>query len=121
MDERRRHKRMNSLFYLRVFNRDTDRLAGRMVNITPKGIMLVSEEPIEPNKNFSFRMVLPEGFEGKKTITFNANSRWCMKDVNPDLYDTGFMLSDMTFEDAKVIEHLIEDYTFDYLQTIGQL
>ncbi len=121
MEDKRKHKRMNSLFYLRVFNRDTDRLAGRMVNITPEGIMLVSEKPIEPNENFSFRMVLPEGYEGKRTITFDANSRWCIKDINPDLYDTGFKLSGVSSEDVKVIERLIEDYTFDYLQAIGQL
>ena len=59
MPDRRRHKRRHLIYYLEVFDDATDRLIGHVVDITMKGIMLTSEEPIELNSTLRLRIELP--------------------------------------------------------------
>ena len=112
MTEQRRHKRNYLIYYLRVFDRNTDELLGHLVDITTEGLMLVSEKPIEANKVFQLKMDLPEEIRGSKQIPFDAESKWCKNDINPDFYDTGFLLINVSPGDLVIIEQLIRDFFF---------
>ena len=84
MPERRRLKRRHLIYYLKVFDGDTDRLIGHMQDITTEGIMLMSEDPKETNANSQLRIDLPNEIKGKKQLRFDARSIWSKKDINPD-------------------------------------
>jgi hypothetical protein len=47
MQEKRKLKRRHLIYYLRVFEKNTDTLLGYLVDITPEGIMIMSESPVE--------------------------------------------------------------------------
>lgn len=111
MDEKRSLKRRHLFFYLRIFNRKDGNLIGYLGDITPEGIMLISEKPLETNRFFKLRMDLP-GTSTAKRLEFEAKSIWCQPDVNPDFYDIGFQLLDMSKRDAATIGDLISDYGF---------
>lgn len=113
MEERRNLKRRHLIYYLRVFNSKTDQLIGHLVDITHKGIMLISEEPIETNAIFQLRMIFLSEIDRRKEIGFNAKSLWCKKDINPDFFDTGFQLIDVPKEDILIFEHLIRSFAMD--------
>lgn len=112
MTEKRKLKRRHLIYYLRVFDQNSNQLLGHLVDITTEGAMLISEKPIITNTLFQAKMVLPEEIEGSKDITFGANSIWCKKDVNPDYYVTGFQLQDVTDDDLEIIEQLIVEFGF---------
>jgi hypothetical protein len=112
MLERRKLKRRHLIYYLRVFNRLNDALVGHLVDITTEGVMLISEEPIEIDKDFTFRMALPTGMWGKDDIEFDAQSVWCKRDINPLFFVTGFKLSNIPAELVAIIESLIENFGF---------
>ncbi len=112
MGEKRKLARRHLIYYLRVFDRDTDRLLGHLIDISPQGIMIMSEEPLETNKTFTLRMDLPEDIFDKSEIEFEAESRWTKKDVNPEFYDTGFAITNLSYTDGRLIEKLIDDYGF---------
>ncbi len=114
MKEQRKLQRRHLIYYLRVFNNDTNEVLGHLINITPEGIMVMSEEPLETNKVYRLRMDLPADVFKKKMIEFEAESRWCKKDVNPEFYDTGFKIKNLDSEDSRMIERLIDDYGFRY-------
>ena len=57
-------------------------------------------------------MDLPEEIRGSRQIVFNAQSRWCNNDVNPDFYDTGLILSKISANDIAIIESLIQHFVF---------
>ncbi|MFQ5453719.1 MAG: PilZ domain-containing protein [Candidatus Zixiibacteriota bacterium] len=103
MEERRELKRkLTSDFYkvkgrsleeyLEVFDCGSNQSLGRLVDITIKGIMLISETPVEIDKSFQLRINLAEIIDGKKEITFDAKSIWCNKENDSELYNTGFQI-----------------------------
>jgi len=112
MYERRKVKRRHLIYYLRVFEQETNKLVGHLVDLTPDGVMLISEEQIELNKLFHLRMVLPSRVGGKEEWLFDAETRWCRKDINPDFYDTGFLLMNVAETDTEVIGNLIQGFGF---------
>ncbi|MEJ2569198.1 MAG: PilZ domain-containing protein [Anaerolineales bacterium] len=110
MAERRKLKRRHLIYYLRVFERGTGRIVGHLVDLTTEGLMLLSEEPIETDRLFYFRMTLPTEIRSSAHVAFNARSIWCRPDDSPDFYATGFSFEEVTSEDIRVIENLIESY-----------
>ncbi len=113
MQEKRKLQRRHLIYYLRVFDRNMVNLIGHLVDITPEGVMVISENPIEIGKTFQMRMILPKEFFGKEQITFDAVSRWTDKDINPNFYDTGFQLENISKENIEIITQLIEDFGFN--------
>lgn len=112
MAEKRKDKRRNIIYYLRVFDRNTDQLVGQLVDITTSGMKLVSETPIESDAVFQLRMVLPEEIGQKKEIGFDVKSMWCKRDVNPNFFSIGFEFEDISTEDIKIIQNLIYEFSF---------
>ncbi len=110
MAERRKLERRHLIYYLRVFERGTGRLVGHLVDISTEGLMLLSEEPIEIDRVFYFRMTLPTEIRSSAHVTFTARSIWCKPDNSPDFYATGFSFEEVTSEDIRVIENLIDAY-----------
>ena len=87
-------------------------LIGNLVDISTKGIMVVSEKVIEPNTRYRLRMVLPDTVDGSKEVDFDAESRWCRNDANQAFYDTGFELLDPSMEFLDAVDRLVEDCLF---------
>jgi len=108
MAERRKLKRRHLVYYLRVFERNTGKVLGNLVDITPEGIMIMSESPVETGEVFQLRMELQTELDDKEYLNFDARSVWCKKDVNADLYDTGFQLLNVTHKDFRSIETIID-------------
>ncbi len=112
MREKRRLKRKQLIYYLNVFDRNSGERVGQLVNITTEGLMLTSEAPVKTNTVFQLRLVLPEEIKGREQITFDARSMWCTKSVNPEFYDIGFQLVNISQEAAQIIESLIFGFSF---------
>ncbi len=106
-DDTRNLKRRHLIFYLEVFDDATGELLGHLVDLTTKGIKLVSKEPIAAGKVFTLRMLLPEEYFEEKVLCFQATSRWSTNDVNPDFYDTGFLVENLDKAAVGTINELI--------------
>jgi len=100
-------KRRHLIYYLEVHDDATDRLLGHLVDLTTRGVGLVSKEPIELGKVFTLRMNLPEGYFQEKVLRFTATSKWSNNDVNPDFYDTGFEVMPLDIRARQVIMKLV--------------
>ena len=100
------------MYYLKVTDRETGQAIGHAVNISNKGFMLISEDPIKPEATFQLRMHLPAEIQGGRKFEFTATSRWCKKDENPDYYDIGFELNNVSTEGIQVIKHLVLGFCF---------
>ena len=111
--EQRRIKRRHLIYYLEAIDRDTDNPIGFLVDITTKGIMLMSETPIEAGKMFHLRILLKTDFSEKKYLNFDAKSKWCEKSINADIYDTGFELINKDISDFREIEEVIDELGFN--------
>jgi hypothetical protein len=101
------------VFYLRVFDGTSNTVLGYLVDISEKGIMLVSDGPLRVDKDYRLRMRLPTQMKDRNEIIFTAVSRWCKIDSSSDFYLTGFRLDDLTLEAKTLISNLIEDFGFN--------
>ena len=111
MSERRKIERKYLIYYLRVFDRNTNLFMGNLVDITTKGLMIMSETPIKQNTVFAMAMDMPEPIHGCKKITFEAKSIRCEQDSNPAFYNTGFQFVTIDDADVETIQTLIEEFS----------
>jgi hypothetical protein len=111
MPERRKVKRRHLIYYLRVFHRSTGRQVGHLVDLTPEGMMLMSERPIRVGRTLPLVMTLPSA-AGEQKVEFDATSLWTSADVNPDFYDTGFKFEKVSRRHLAQLETLIDDFGF---------
>ena len=112
MDERRRLSRRHILFYSRVFDRKNGTFLGYLGNMNEGGIMIISEDPIEVNQIYMLRIDLPEDIFSKTVLNFNAKSVWCRLDTDPNFYNTGFQLKEISDECKDIIGQIIDEYGF---------
>ena len=108
MDDIRSLKRRHLIYYLDVFDNESGKLLGKLVDITTRGIKLVSRVPIAIDIDYSLRLTFPEGYFRTRDLSFEARSIWSSNDVNPDFYDTGFEVINLDREGRKVIRRLID-------------
>lgn len=108
----RRHKRRHLIYYLRVFENDSEKLIGHVVDITREGLKLVMDKPINARSKWKLRMSLPESIEGTENVCFDATCVWCDKDVNPDFYVAGFEIHGLGESEIKTIEALVREFGF---------
>lgn len=88
----RRIERHQLPYFLKVFNRFTDRPIGYLGNVCDQGLMLISQLPLLVDADFELRLKLP-GITGQlQTIDLTARCVWCREDVTPHYYDSGFVL-----------------------------
>jgi hypothetical protein len=109
-DERRKFKRRYLMFYSRIFDEKTGNMLGHVMDLTPKGLMVLSEKQIEVEKDWRLVMELPPDMAKKPQLAFRGRSLWCRRDINPEFYDTGFQLENISSEDVAIIERMVEDY-----------
>jgi c-di-GMP-binding flagellar brake protein YcgR len=113
MDERRKSPRRSLYRYLEVVDSKSKRLVGRLVNLTPEGMMLMSEKPIKEQGTRKLKVSLPESVLNLKTITVDTECRWCATSVNPDYYDAGFEFTKIPEQSAEAIDYLLKFQAFN--------
>ena len=111
--ETRELKRRHLIYYLEVYDDATGEMIGHLVDVTPKGIKLVSKKEVMPDKNFTLGMMLPEEYFKERIIKIEARSMWCRKDVNPEFFATGFKTYNLDEEATAMINQLIEQVGFN--------
>ncbi len=116
MEEKRKSARKYLYSYSQVLESDSNRVAGRLVNITPEGMMLMSDRPFKKETRMRFTMVLPHGINitNDSSIELQGSCRWCKESYNPDYYDAGFEFDEIPEKSANTIEYLMRFHSFNY-------
>ncbi|GAB4338883.1 MAG: hypothetical protein Kow0089_11170 [Desulfobulbaceae bacterium] len=108
--EQRGLSRHHLIYYLRVFDGMSSRVVGHIVDISPGGIMLITDEPISPQEEYRLRMRFPGSGNEKRELVLDAVCRWCRQDENPEFYIAGFQITDLSDEDTAFIQSLIAEF-----------
>lgn len=112
----RRIERHQLPYFLRVFNRFTDKPIGYLGNVSEEGLMLISPLPLLVGATFELRLKIP-GRDGQlHQIDLTARCQWCNEDVTPNTYDSGFVLLQPPTEYAALITALRQYFSFYPLQ-----
>ena len=111
--ELREVNRRYLVFYLRIYDGMSSKILGHLVDISEKGMMLISDNPIPVNENYRMRMRLPTQMKERSEIMFDATSRWCKSDANPDFFLAGFQMHDLEQSNRDLILTLIRDFSYN--------
>lgn len=110
--EKRKVARKYLVFYLRVFDGLSTNVLGHVINLSSKGLMLLSDTAIPVNEDYRLRMKLPTEACERDEVIFSAISRWGKRDVNPDFFLTGFQIFDLAARDQNQILNLLDEFSF---------
>ena len=114
MKSQRRIERHQLPYYLKVFNRLTDKPMGSIGNISLDGLMLISQLPMLVGARFEMRLKIP-GTDGVHAIDFAATCQWSREDVTPGSYDSGFALVAPPAEFVELVDALRFYFSFHHL------
>ena len=103
-------------FFLKVFNRFTDKPIGYLGNVSDGGLMLISQLPMLVDANFEFRIKLPGAAGEVQFIDLTARCLWCREDLTPHYYDSGFILYQPPAGYSGLISALQRYFSFQPLQ-----
>lgn len=112
MTDRRQLPRKHLMYYARVFDAETGKLVGHLVDVTVAGLMLIGERPVETGQTYALRLELAGGVADVPFIEFEARSLWRQRDVNPLYHTTGFQFLDLPPEAPAVIARIVEQFGF---------
>ena len=110
MDERRKHVRKATSDYFLIYDRETDELVGRVLNLSPAGAMVISESPVAVSKTIKCKMVMPRIISTRQYISFDVECRWCSENKRWKWYEIGCQLSNISEEDQKIIQKLTGEW-----------
>ncbi len=107
MQKQRNRPRKNTPHNVKVLEVETNKLLGRVVDITADGLMMVVPRAIETGRQFEFRIILPRMVEGKVEIGVNAEAVWCKQDTNPRYFQVGFRFENLSGSDGFTLEDVM--------------
>ena len=115
--EKRKLKRRNFIIDMLIIDRNDFREGaddmpeiGDLADITVEGIMLVSDKPIEEDKLYELKVILPEEVAEGRYIDFDARAIRCSETIHENIYMTGFAIVSLDDINKQKIRHLIERY-----------
>ena len=117
MSRQRRIQRQQLPYYLKVYNRITDRPMGCLGNVSCEGLMLISQWPLLVGARFDMRLKVPTQDGKWRAIDFHGICQWSQEDVTPGSYDSGFQLEAAPAEYLELVAALREYFTFHPLAT----
>ena len=114
MTERRKLDRRYLAIYSRVFDRGSGRVLGYLADLSQKGAMIISDNPLSENELFSLRLDLPDPpFFSADHLDIQARVAWCRPDVDPAFKNIGFEFDSISEEQARIIEEMVVAYEFN--------
>ncbi len=101
-------------FYLKVLDQNTCEEVGRLVDIHFAGMLLISEQELEVDKQLDLRVMIDdvhlEHSPGKLDV--QVLTRWSKQDVNPAYFVTGVQFVNVTPNQERLIGELIQAIGF---------
>ena len=110
MSENRKLQRKIADVVLEISDHNMGTPLGHIVNITPEGFLLISNNSIAVNSVFQVDMSLPMAIDGNQQITFGAAALWSSPARQAGRHWTGFHIIDISPEASAIIEKMIEDW-----------
>lgn len=108
--EQRHLERRHLIYYLRVHDGISSRVVGHVVDISPHGLKLITDQPIPVGEYRRLRMSFPGIGSSRDELVFDALCKWCQQDENPAFYLAGFQIRNLMPEDASFIQGMISEF-----------
>jgi hypothetical protein len=111
MPERRHTQRRKFSIYMRVFDDDTQKAVGHLVDVGAIGMRLETPMPLPLAKEYHLYMELTPEISDKLFMFVTARTKWCKTDdIMPNLFHVGFEITHMALDDRETYQRLLQKY-----------
>jgi len=100
--------RRQATFPLLVYDLHTGMPMGQILDMSAKGMKLMSEEPVAVNRVYYCRMPLDYEINGCSEIFFDAECRWCKRSDETTWYNSGYTLRYPSPGSAEIVQKLTQ-------------
>ncbi len=109
--EQRTIHRHHLIHYLRVYDGLGSKVVGHVVDISTRGVKLITETPIGVQEEYRLRMRFPGRNGSPHTeLMLDAVCKWCRADNdNPEFFLVGFQIRNINAEEADCIRRMIRE------------
>jgi hypothetical protein len=117
MNNQRKESRKKLIAFTPVYDLLRKKLLGYVGDITLEGVMVIGEKLIEVDKHFTLGIEFPEGLSetSDTRVVLSARSAWCRPGDSPQYFNVGFEFIDVSPENTRIIEAVLERYQFRYV------
>jgi hypothetical protein len=114
MSKLRMEKRKKVLTFTPVYDLHANILMGYLGDLTLKGALMVSEQPVATDQNLTLAIEFRKTSEkpAKQRMTIPARVVWCKLEDHHTHYNTGLEFLAMTEQNEKTIEAILKKYEF---------
>lgn len=113
MDERRKEQRKSLMAYTKVYDLYGGNLLGYLSDLTLLGAMAIGDKMIAENIDITLAIELPELQDiTAPRIALPVRVAWVQQDISPQFINIGFEFKEVSLEQQKIIESIIENYEF---------
>lgn len=110
--EKRATRRQALFLYLKVYDHKNHDFLGYLTDISPEGLMILSEIPIDLKQTIMLEIDCSAELPSTGSVVLCAHSVWTGKDANPKYLITGFEFTDMDESSLDAVHLLIDTYGF---------
>jgi hypothetical protein len=110
MKEKRKYRRRSLVYNLQVADRNTGDIVGRVANLSPEGVMLITTDRMVNDTVLKLSIALPEKIFDRDRIECEARCMWCKPGENTDFFEVGLQLLEVPGREIEAIVALITKY-----------
>lgn len=108
MRDLRRQTRRNTPHRVNVLAASNEKVIGRLVNITPGGLMFLAPGDYPIGTTLNLRLPLPTMANGKLAIDVTGTVLWCRPDTNARFQRVGIQFEKLGAEEGFIIETVLQ-------------
>ena len=114
MTTERKESRKKLMAFTPVYDLRHKNLLGFIGDLTMKGAMVIGEKSVEIERHFILGIEFPEAPPTLTAtrIVIPARVAWCRQEDGPQNFNIGFEFTEVSAENAAVIEAVLERYQF---------
>lgn len=123
MNIQRKESRKKLMAFTPVYDLLHKTLLGYVGDLTLQGVMVIGEKQVEIDKHLTLGIEFPESLPEMSAtrVAISARAAWCRQDDSPQYFNIGFEFADVSPENAKIIEAILERYQFRSVTNISDL
>jgi len=107
--------RKHLIYAVKVYDMEGKSFAGRMVDISEKGMKIMTKEPIFIGDDYRFEIALPHEIEGQKLIKCSGRNVWYERSRNPEHYTGGFEIAGEGDTDKYLLKAIMIEFSSSHL------
>jgi hypothetical protein len=119
----RKESRKKLMAFTPVYDLRHKTLLGYVGDLTMKGAMLIGEKSIEADSHFILGIEFPEvpPLMTAARVVIPARAAWCRQDDSPQSFNIGFEFTEVSAENAVILEAILDRYQFRTVSNASDL